>query len=87
MAERNSACRPFPGKGTTSNWHAVPDAHALLASVPRLVLDAGEPISFETIAGEVPSPLSPAPPMRGKACRQIGRGADPRPGLSAGAIR
>ena len=40
---------------------AHPYTHALLASVPRLVLDAEELVSFETIAGEIPSPLSPPP--------------------------
>ncbi len=40
---------------------AHPYTRALLASVPRLVLDAEELVSFETIEGEVPSPLSPPP--------------------------
>jgi peptide/nickel transport system ATP-binding protein len=40
---------------------AHPYTRALLASVPKLVLDAEELVTFETIDGEVPSPLSPPP--------------------------
>jgi peptide/nickel transport system ATP-binding protein len=40
---------------------AHPYARALLASVPRLVLDADEPVAFTPIEGEIPSPLSPPP--------------------------
>lgn len=38
---------------------AHPYTAALFGSVPKLVLDADELVSFETIEGEVPSPLSP----------------------------
>ncbi|MEW9920244.1 ABC transporter ATP-binding protein [Marimonas sp. MJW-29] len=38
---------------------AHPYTAALFGSVPKLVLDADELVRFETIEGEVPSPLSP----------------------------
>ena len=38
---------------------AHPYTEALFGSVPKLVLDADELVRFETIEGEVPSPLSP----------------------------
>ncbi len=38
---------------------AHPYTAALFGSVPKLVLDADELVHFDTIAGEVPSPLSP----------------------------
>jgi len=38
---------------------AHPYTAALIGSVPKLVLDADELVRFETIEGEVPSPLSP----------------------------
>lgn len=38
-----------------------PYTSALLASVPKLVLDSDELVSFSAIDGEVPSPLSPPP--------------------------
>ena len=38
---------------------AHPYTSALFGSVPKLVLDADELVHFETIDGEVPSPLSP----------------------------
>ncbi|MEM6889874.1 MAG: oligopeptide/dipeptide ABC transporter ATP-binding protein [Pseudomonadota bacterium] len=38
---------------------AHPYTKALFGSVPKLVLDADELVRFETIEGEVPSPLSP----------------------------
>lgn len=38
---------------------AHPYTKALFGSVPKLVLDADELVHFETIEGEVPSPLSP----------------------------
>lgn len=38
-----------------------PYTSALLASVPKLVLDSEELVSFSAIDGEVPSPLSPPP--------------------------
>lgn len=38
---------------------AHPYTAALFGSVPKLVLDADELVHFETIEGEVPSPLSP----------------------------
>lgn len=38
---------------------AHPYTDALFGSVPKLVLDADELVRFETIEGEVPSPLSP----------------------------
>ena len=40
---------------------AHPYTAALLASVPKLVLDADELVSFEPIEGEIPSPLNPPP--------------------------
>ena len=40
---------------------AHPYTAALLASVPKLVLDADELVSFEPIEGEIPSPLDPPP--------------------------
>lgn len=48
--------------GTTAQVFGTP-AHpytaALFGSVPKLVLDADELVRFDTIEGEVPSPLSP----------------------------
>ena len=41
------------------NQPAHPYTRALFGSVPKLVLDADELVHFETIRGEVPSPLSP----------------------------
>jgi peptide/nickel transport system ATP-binding protein len=38
-----------------------PYTQALLASVPRLVLADDEVVTFQAIAGELPSPLSPPP--------------------------
>ncbi|WP_299499850.1 oligopeptide/dipeptide ABC transporter ATP-binding protein [uncultured Roseobacter sp.] len=38
---------------------AHPYTEALFGSVPKLVLDADELVQFETIEGEVPSPLAP----------------------------
>lgn len=38
---------------------AHPYTAALFGSIPKLVLDADELVSFDTIDGEVPSPLSP----------------------------
>ncbi|MEO1141230.1 MAG: oligopeptide/dipeptide ABC transporter ATP-binding protein [Pseudomonadota bacterium] len=38
---------------------AHPYTHALIGSVPKLVLNADELVHFDTIKGEVPSPLSP----------------------------
>ena len=43
---------------------AHPYTRALLASVPKLVLEAGELVRFEPIEGEVPSPLAPPPGCR-----------------------
>jgi peptide/nickel transport system ATP-binding protein len=40
---------------------AHPYTRALLASVPRLVLEDDALVSFEPIQGEIPSPLSPPP--------------------------
>ena len=40
---------------------AHPYTAALFGSVPKLVLDADELVHFDTIEGEVPSPLSPPP--------------------------
>ncbi len=40
---------------------AHPYTKALLASVPKLVLDKDELVQFEAIEGEIPSPLSPPP--------------------------
>ena len=40
---------------------AHPYTKALLASVPRLVLEDDELVTFEAIEGEIPSPLSPPP--------------------------
>lgn len=40
---------------------AHPYTAALFGSVPKLVLDADELVRFDTIKGEVPSPLSPPP--------------------------
>jgi peptide/nickel transport system ATP-binding protein len=40
---------------------AHPYTAALLASVPKLVLDADELVSFEPIEGEIPTPLAPPP--------------------------
>ncbi|QUJ77227.1 ATP-binding cassette domain-containing protein [Sulfitobacter albidus] len=40
---------------------AHPYTRALLASVPKLVLDGDELVTFQAIEGEVPSPLSPPP--------------------------
>jgi oligopeptide/dipeptide ABC transporter ATP-binding protein len=41
------------------NTPAHPYTAALFGSVPKLILDADELVHFETIDGEVPSPLSP----------------------------
>ncbi|MEQ8816315.1 MAG: ATP-binding cassette domain-containing protein [Thalassobaculum sp.] len=38
-----------------------PYTRALLGSVPKLVLESDELVRFETISGEIPSPLSPPP--------------------------
>ncbi len=38
-----------------------PYTQALLASVPKLVLDADELVTFQPIQGEIPSPLAPPP--------------------------
>lgn len=56
---------------------AHPYTAALFGSVPKLVLDAEELVRFETIEGEVPSPLSPPSgcyyhprcPLASGACR------------------
>jgi oligopeptide/dipeptide ABC transporter ATP-binding protein len=40
---------------------AHPYTAALFGSVPKLVLDADELVRFDSIEGEVPSPLSPPP--------------------------
>lgn len=58
---------------------AHPYTAALFGSVPKLVLDADELVHFETIEGEVPSPLSPPTgccfhprcPLASEECRQI----------------
>lgn len=58
---------------------AHPYTAALFGSVPKLVLDADELVRFETIEGEVPSPLSPPPgcyyhprcPLANETCRAI----------------
>ena len=56
---------------------AHPYTDALFGSVPKLVLDADELVQFDTIEGEVPSPLSPPSgcyyhprcPLATKECR------------------
>lgn len=45
--------------GQVFNTPAHPYTSALFGSVPKLVLDADELVRFDTIKGEVPSPLSP----------------------------
>ncbi len=50
--------------GTTAEIYARPAHHytrALLDSVPKLVTDGDELVTFRPIAGELPSPLSPPP--------------------------
>ena len=55
-----------------------PYTAALFGSVPKLVLDADELVRFETIEGEVPSPLAPPPgcafhprcPLASARCRE-----------------
>jgi oligopeptide/dipeptide ABC transporter ATP-binding protein len=50
--------------GPTAEIYAAPKhpyTKALLASVPRLVLNEGALVDFTPIAGELPSPLSPPP--------------------------
>ena len=57
---------------------AHPYTAALLASVPRLVLDADELVTFRAIEGEIPSALAPPPgchfaprcPLAGDLCRR-----------------
>ncbi|MEM7566101.1 MAG: oligopeptide/dipeptide ABC transporter ATP-binding protein [Pseudomonadota bacterium] len=54
-------------EGETEAVYAAPlhpYTKGLLASVPRLVLDADEAVSLDPIAGEIPSPLSPPPGCR-----------------------
>jgi peptide/nickel transport system ATP-binding protein len=51
-------------EGPTAAIYAEPKhpyTRALLDSVPKLVLDADELVTFRPIAGELPSPLSPPP--------------------------
>ncbi len=58
---------------------AHPYTDALFGSVPKLVLDADELVHFDTIEGEVPSPLSPPTgcyfhprcPLASEECRHI----------------
>ena len=58
---------------------AHPYTAALFGSVPKLVLDADELVRFETIEGEVPSPLSPPSgcyyhprcPFATQTCREV----------------
>ncbi|MBI1188644.1 MAG: ATP-binding cassette domain-containing protein [Alphaproteobacteria bacterium] len=55
-----------------------PYTRALLGSVPKLVLEDDELVRFETISGEIPSPLAPPPgctfhprcPVAVEACRR-----------------
>ncbi len=55
-----------------------PYTAALLASVPRLVLEDAALVSFEPIEGEIPSPLAPPPgchfaprcPLAEERCRR-----------------
>ena len=55
-----------------------PYTQALLASVPRLVLDSEELVTFQPIQGEIPSPLAPPPgchfaprcPLANERCRR-----------------
>lgn len=64
---------------------AHPYTAALFGSVPKLVVDADELVSFETIDGEVPSPLSPPPgcyynprcPLATQTCRDTQPVAQP----------
>lgn len=51
-------------EGPTARVYADPShpyTQALLSSVPKLTLEDGAAVTFETISGEIPSPLDPPP--------------------------
>ncbi|MCA0400299.1 MAG: ABC transporter ATP-binding protein [Proteobacteria bacterium] len=66
-----------------------PYTRALLDSVPKLVTDSEELVSFKAIAGELPSPLSPPPgchfhlrcPHAQAVCREIVPASDSQGGM------